>query len=135
VAGAEAPDPLPVPASLASDALALSMGVADLAQTSAAALREHGRALKERQLVTGRLADQAISLYGQAAVLARAVRVVEARGEEAAADELLLAQGTCRRLARRARAAVAGLRDNDDALTLKTVALLRGGGGLPGDPT
>jgi hypothetical protein len=30
---------------------------------------------------------------------------------------------------------VAGLRDNDDALTLKTVALLRGGGGLPGDPT
>jgi acyl-CoA dehydrogenase family protein 9 len=135
VAGAEAPDPLPVPAPLASDALALSMGVADLAQTSVAALRAHGQEVRQRQLVLARLADQAIALYGQAAVLARAVHVVQARGEAAAADELLLARGACRRLARRAREAVSGLRDNDDPLVTETAALLRRVGGLPGDPT
>jgi acyl-CoA dehydrogenase family protein 9 len=135
VAGAEAPDPLAVPAPLSSDALALSMGVADLAQSSAAALRAHGAAVRERQLVLARLADQAIALYGQAAVLARAVLVVESRGEQAAADELLLARGACRRLARRAREAVAALRDNDDELTLETAACLRRSGGLSGDPT
>ncbi|MHC5211349.1 MAG: acyl-CoA dehydrogenase family protein [Planctomycetota bacterium] len=139
VAGAEAPDPLPVPAPLSSDALALSMGVADLAQTSAAALREHGRGVQERQLVLARLADQAIALYGQLAVLARAMHVEEARGEEASADELLLAQGACRSIASRAREDVAGLGDNDDALVVEhddalvveTASMLRRSGGMP----
>jgi acyl-CoA dehydrogenase family protein 9 len=132
VSGAEAPAPLPVPEALQSEALALSLGAADLAQTAASALRAHGPALKERQLVLARLADQAIALYGQAAVLARASLGAPAGGDPSA--ELLLARGACRRLAARARAAVAALRDNDDTLLLETAALVRQTGGLPGEP-
>jgi acyl-CoA dehydrogenase family protein 9 len=130
-----APDPLPVPAPLLSEALALTLGTADLEQTAAAALAAHGPALKDRQLVLARLADQAIALYGQAAVLARAASVVESKGEEGAGAELLLARGACRRRARAARDAVAALRDNDDGLLLETAALVRRSAGLPGDPT
>ena len=130
-----APDPLPVPAPLRGEALALTLGTADLEQTAAAALAAHGPALKDRQLVLARLADQAIALYAQAAVLARAVAVVESKGEEGAAAELLLARGACRRRARAARDAVAALRDNEDGLLLETAALVRRAAGLPGDPT
>ena len=131
----EAPEPLPVPAALRHEALALTLGTADLGQSAAAALSAHGPKLKERQLVLARLADQAIALYAQAAVLARAASVVESKGEEAAADELLLAKGACRRRARAARDAVAALRDNDDDLLLQSAALVRRAAGLPGDPT
>ena len=131
----EAPEPLPVPAALRHEALALTLGTADLGQSAAAALSAHGPQLKERQLVLARLADQAIALYAQAAVLARAASVVESKGEEAAADELLLAKGACRRRARAARDAVAALRDNDDDLLLQSAALVRRAAGLPGDPT
>jgi hypothetical protein len=124
-----------VPAPLLSEALALTLGTADLEQTAAAALAAHGPALKDRQLVLARLADQAIALYAQAAVLARAASVVESKGEEAAGAELLLARGACRRRARAARDAVAALRDNDDGLLLETAALVRRSAGLPGDPT
>jgi len=89
----------------------------------------------DRQLVLARLADQAIALYAQAAVLARAASVVESKGEEGAAAELLLARGACRRRARAARDAVAALRDNEDGLLLETAALVRRAAGLPGDPT
>jgi acyl-CoA dehydrogenase family protein 9 len=131
----EAPDALPVPEPLRHEALALTLGVADLSQAAAAALAEHGARLKERQLVLARLADQAIALYAQAAVLARATSVVESLGEQAAADELLLAKGACRRRAKAARDAVAALRDNDDGLLLETASLVRRAAGLPGDPT
>jgi len=135
VSGAEAPDPLPAPAALAAESLALSMGVADLTQCAVAALRRHGRDLPERQLVLAALADQAIALYGQVAVLARATRDVARRGsEEAATDELLLARGACRRLAERARLAVASLRDKDDDLRLSAADLVCRGGGLPTEP-
>ncbi|HTE06812.1 MAG TPA: acyl-CoA dehydrogenase family protein [Planctomycetota bacterium] len=132
--GAEAPDPMPVPAPLRSEALALSLGTADLVQATTAALVAHGPALKDRQLVLAALADQAIALYGQAAVLARAKDVVASRGEEAAADELLLARGACRRLSALARSAVASLRDNDHDLLLGAADLARRHTGLPGDP-
>jgi len=131
--GAEAPDLLPLPASLQSEALALSIGATDLAVCSVEALRRHGKALKDRQLVQAALADIALALYGQCAVLSRAASVVEQRGEAAAADELLLARAACRRLARRGRAAVASLRDNDDDLLLEAADLVRRSGGLPGD--
>lgn len=133
VSGAEAPDPMVVPAPLQSESLALSMGVADLAQSSAAALREHGDQIASRQLVLAGLADQCIALYAQAAVLSRACAAVDARGEQDAADELLLARGSCRRLSSRARAAVSALRDNDDELLMQTAALVRRCGGLPGE--
>jgi acyl-CoA dehydrogenase family protein 9 len=135
ISGAEAPDPWPVPAPLQADALALSMGVAELAQAGAAALRAHGPALHDRQLVLGRLADQAIALYGQLAVLSRAVSVVEAQGEQAAGHELLLARGATRRLARAARASSSALRDNDDEVLLKTAAAVTSAGGLPAHRT
>ncbi len=132
LSGAEAPDPLDVPAPLQGDALALSMGVADLAQAVGKAIQAHGRELGERQLVMGALADQAIALYGQVAVLARARAQVESQGEEAAADELLLARGACRRMARRARAASGGLRDHDDEVLLQTARAVTAAVGMPG---
>jgi len=131
-AGAEAPELLPVPSALRAEALALSMGVTDLAVTSVEALRRHGTAIRDRQLVLAALADQALVLYAQCAVLSRAASAAE-EGGEAAADELLLARAACRRLARRARAAVASLRDNDDDLLLQSADLVRRAGGLPGE--
>lgn len=133
ITGAEAPDPLPVPAPLQAEALALSMGVADLCQTTAAAVREHGKALRARQLVAAGLADQALALYGQAAVLSRAAAVLEAEGEQTAEAELTLARGACRLLSRQARAAKERLRDHDDELLFRTAALIRDQGGLPGE--
>jgi len=82
--------------------------------------------------VQAALADQALALYGQCAVLSRATTLVQERGEAACADELLLARATCRRLARRGRGAVASLRDNDDDLLLQAADLVRRSG-LPGD--
>jgi len=133
VSGAEAPDPMVVPSALQSESLALSMGIADLAQSSAAALRAHGKQIASRQLVLEKLADQAIAVYAQAAVLSRACSVVDAVGEDDGSDELLLARGSCRRLSARARAAVSSLRDNEDELLMDTAALVRRHGGLPGD--
>jgi acyl-CoA dehydrogenase family protein 9 len=133
VSGAEAPVPMEVPSALQSESLALSMGVADLAQSSAAALRAHGKDIARRQLVLEKLADQAIAVYAQAAVLSRACTVVDERGEDDAADELLLARGSCRRLSARARSAVSSLRDNEDELLMETAALVRRHGGLPGE--
>ncbi len=122
VRGSEAPDPIEVPAALQRDALGLSMGIATLAQTSAAALAEHGKDVGAKQLVMAALADQVLALYAQMAVLSRAKLVVEAKGEEGAAAELLLARGACRRMAARAKAAADSLRDPDVGLLLETAA-------------
>ena len=130
--GAEAPDLLPVPAALQAEALALSIGATDLAVGAVDAQRRHGATLKDRQLVLAALADEALCLYAQTAVLSRATTVAEAGGP-GVEDELLLARATCRRLARRARSAVASLRDNDDDLLLQAADLVRRAGGLPGD--
>lgn len=122
VRGVEAPDPLEVPAPLQRDALGLSMGVATLAQSAAKALAEHGADLGKRQLVLGALTDQVLALYAQMAVLSRAKLVVEQKGEDGAARELLLARGACRRMAARAKAAADSLRDPDVGLLLETAA-------------
>jgi acyl-CoA dehydrogenase family protein 9 len=124
IGGAEAPDPLPVPDALRSESLALSMGVSELAVTTARAVRAHGKDLRSRQLVCAALSDQAQAVYAQVAVLSRAAAVVEAEGEEAAADELLMARGSCRRLSRAAREASGRLRENDDDLTVATAELV-----------
>lgn len=133
LSGAETIEPLDVPGPLQPDAVALSMGVSELARSAARAAEEHGKALRERQLVAAALTDQAMALYGQIAVLSRAASVVESDGEEAAADELLLARGACRHLARSGRAAAARLRDNDDPLLLQTAQLVTRLGGMPGE--
>ncbi|MGQ0552679.1 MAG: acyl-CoA dehydrogenase family protein [Planctomycetota bacterium] len=130
----EPPEPLAMPAALRSEALGLSLGVADLSRNARQAVAAYGAALRERQLVLARLADQALALYAQAAVLARARSAVDSQGEAACADELLLARGASRRLARRAREAATALRDNEDELLAPTAALVRRAGGLPGDP-
>ncbi|MFT7462899.1 MAG: acyl-CoA dehydrogenase family protein 9 [Pseudohongiellaceae bacterium] len=133
LSGAEAPEPLKVPAGLRTEALALSMGVADLAQCAAAAVEAHGTKLRERQTVAAGLADIASALYAQLAILSRAQTVVDRDGAEASAGELLLAKSSCRRQSRRARAAVSALRDNDDVLLFETAAAVREWGGLPGE--
>lgn len=133
LSGAEAPEPLAVPSGLRTEALALSMGVADLAQCAAAAVEEHGKALRQRQTVAAALTDLATALFAQLAILSRAQTLVERDGESAAADELILAKGACRQQSRRARAAASALRDNDNALLFETAAAVREWGGLPGE--
>jgi acyl-CoA dehydrogenase family protein 9 len=131
--GAEAPDPLPVPDALRSEALALSMSVSELAVSAGRAVREHGKAIREEQLVAAALTDQAIGAFGQAAVLSRATALHEdARGADLEA-ETLLAQGACRRLARLGRRAAETLRDNDHPILLKTAGLVTRLGGMPGE--
>ncbi|GJM22866.1 MAG: acyl-CoA dehydrogenase [Planctomycetota bacterium] len=131
--GREAPDPLPVPEALQAESLALSMGVADLAQAAAKLAAEHGKAIRGEQLACAALADMTLATYAQAAVLSRAAAVVDAEGEEAAAQELLLAKGACRRLARRGREAAGRLRDHDNELLFKTAEAVSELGGLPGE--
>jgi len=133
ISGSEGPDPLPVPAALQAEALALAMGGSELAVSTARAVQQHGKGLRARQLVCAALSDQAMAIYAQAAVLSRASAVFESLGEEAAADELLLAQGACRRQSRAARAASDRLRDNDDELLVTTAELVSRLGGPLGE--
>jgi acyl-CoA dehydrogenase family protein 9 len=109
-------------------------GAADLEQTGAAALPRTGRRSRTASSSSraGRPGHRALRAGRRAA---RAPSVVESKGEEGAAAELLLARGACRRRARAARDAVAALRDNEDGLLLETAALVRRAAGLPGDPT
>lgn len=135
--GAEAPDPMPVPDALRAEALGLSMAVSELAVSAGKAVREHGKAIRQEQLVAAALTDQALAAYGQAAVLARAATLAEQGaavvGEERLEQELLLAQGACRRLARAGRRASESLRDNDHPILLKTAGLVARLGGMPGE--
>ena len=132
LAGSEAPDPLPVPDELRQEALGLSMAVSELAVSTTKAVQEHGKALRAEQLVAAALADQALAAYAQAAVLARATTVKES-GQAGWEDELLLAQGACRRLQRQGKAAADSLRDHDRPILLKTAGLVTRWGGMPGE--
>ena len=80
-----------------------------LAEVSEHALRHHRKELLERELVVARLANTGIELYAIASVLARASQATTDRGEEAAADDLLLARtftvDAVRRVRRELRAA------------------------------
>jgi len=120
-----------VPQPLQVDAVALAMGTTGLAQSAATAMKKHGKAIGDRQLALADLSDQAMSLLGQAAILSRAGRAIEEQGEEASAPEIVLAQGACRRLARRARDAAHSLRDNDYELLLRAAASVSDHGGMP----
>lgn len=135
VAGMETADPLPVPPALRSEALALSLGVAELAQGAAAVCRRTGGDLRRRHELVAALSDLALSLYGQMAVLARATTRLEQQGEEAAADELVLARGAARYLAGEGRAAAARLRDAEAeaAAIAQTAAAVRRLGGPLGE--
>jgi len=125
VAGAEAPDPLAVPAALGTEAVGLSMGVTGLASSAARAVRAHGPAMAERQLDLARLADQAVALFSTAAILSHAA----ARGDEAT---LLLARGAARRQLARARAANSAMADNDDETLIEAARAVSEHAGLPG---
>ena len=135
LSGAEAPDPLPVPDALRAESLALSMAVSELSVAAGKAVQEHGKALREEQLVAAALTDLALCTYGQAAVLSRAATLAAQDGfpAESLEQELLLAQGACRRLARQGRKASESLRDNDHPILLKTAGLVTRLGGMPGE--
>jgi len=135
LSGAEAPDPLPVPDALRAESLALSMAVSELSVAAGKAVQEYGKALREEQLVAAALTDLALCTYGQAAVLSRAATLAAQDGfpAESLEQELLLAQGACRRLARQGRKASESLRDNDHPILLKTAGLVTRLGGMPGE--
>ena len=135
LSGAEAPDPLPVPDALRAESLALSMAVSELSVAAGKAVQQHGKALREEQLVAAALTDLALCTYGQAAVLSRAATLAAQDGfpAESLEQELLLAQGACRRLARQGRKASESLRDNDHPILLKTAGLVTRLGGMPGE--
>jgi acyl-CoA dehydrogenase family protein 9 len=88
-----------------------------LARKSEAVLRWYGAEISEHELIQGRLADMLMDMYCLAAVLSRATRSLEHKGEAGAQEEETLLVKTFAREARqRLLRNAASIDENDDAL-------------------
>jgi len=120
--------PVGVHQALAKQAAAVGEQVARLRDRAEAALRRHGSAVQEAQLVQRRLADAASGITAQTAVLSRATAALE-RGAPAADDERRLAIGFCAQSARDVARHLRGLEVNDDDHVARLGAATRASGG------
>lgn len=120
--------PVGAHAALARQASAVGEQVGRLRERAEAALRRHGSAVQEAQLVQRRLADAASGITAQTAVLARATAALEAGGPDAD-DERRVAIGFCAQSAREVGRQLRGLEVNDDAHVGRLAAATRASGG------
>jgi acyl-CoA dehydrogenase family member 9 len=93
---------------------AVSDQVKDLRGVTESLLREHKREIVERQFAQKRLADSIADIYAQIAVLSRVTRIFEDQGVEPSGQERYIAETFCTRAARRVRARLGQISDNDD---------------------
>lgn len=105
-----------------SEAVMFEDGALGLSREAERVLRKHGTAIAQRQFVQRRLAEVAIDLYTLVAVISRASRAIEQRGEEGARRELDLTLGVGRLLAPRLRDRLQEMERETDEL-LKAIAL------------
>lgn len=120
-----------VDASLASQAAAISRGVATFQGCVDGALVKYGKGIIDQQLVVQRLANMAIDLYGALAVVSRASAAVREKNEHAD-HEVMLARSFVRQAVERvgvnARELARGAKANGDADVLKTAEEVLGAG-------
>ena len=113
---------------LARQASAVGDQVGRLRERAEGALRRHGSAVQEAQLVQRRLTDAASGITAQTAVLARATAALEAGGPDAD-DERRVAIGFCAQSAREVGRQLRGLEVDDDAHVGRLAAATRASGG------
>jgi acyl-CoA dehydrogenase family protein 9 len=77
-------------------------------------LREHKGGIVERQFAQKRIADSIADIYAQFAVLSRVTRIFEDQGVEPSGQERYIAETFCTRAARRVRARLRQISENDD---------------------
>jgi acyl-CoA dehydrogenase family protein 9 len=120
--------PVGVHPQLARAASEVGDQVSQLRERAEGALRRHGKAVQEAQLVQKRLAEAASGIYAQTAVLSRASAALE----EARADsdaERRLAVGFCKQSARQVARQLRALEVNDDRHVTALAAATRASGG------
>jgi alkylation response protein AidB-like acyl-CoA dehydrogenase len=100
--------------SLAVETSLFEDGVTQLAKAADRILRKYGKGIIGQQLVTRRLADIMIDLFGLAAVLSRVSTRIEDHGESAAASEREIVRAFARDAKRRIDRCFAGIDDNED---------------------
>ena len=96
-------------------------------------LRRHGSNIAEMQYTQKRMADLAIDLYALGAVVARATRAIERRGEEGSRREIDLASVFASSAKRRMAENVAAMDENDDELRKSIAQRTCTDGGYPLD--
>lgn len=97
-------------------------GSIGLARETERVLRKHGTAIAQRQFVQRRMAEVAIDLYTLVAVISRASRTIEVRGEEGARREVDLTLGVGRLVSPRLRERLNEMERDTDEL-LKAIAV------------
>ncbi len=101
---------------LSREAVIFEEFVGELATTTEAVLRKHGRQIAEMQFTQRRIADMAIDLFGIAACISRTTRAIERRGEEGARREIDLTAVFTAGAHRRLRRQMSDFQKNDDEL-------------------
>jgi acyl-CoA dehydrogenase family protein 9 len=96
-------------------------------------LRKHGKKVVDREYQQERLADVAIDLYAQIAILSRVTASITAKGEEKASGELELARWFCHEAKHRMVGNLKALDRNRDGLTTSISDRVYEAGGYPYD--
>ncbi len=118
---------------LAREAVCFEEYTGHLAKSVDKVLRRHGKMIAEMQYTQKRTADVAIDLYAIAAVIARATRAIERRGEEGSRREIDLASVFVASAKRRMAENVAAMDENDDELRKAIAQKTCSDGGYPLD--
>jgi acyl-CoA dehydrogenase family protein 9 len=92
----------------------LEKHVRELATATERAILKHRKEIIHRQLVVERLANMAIELFATACVLSRTQGIIDERGEDGCARELVLCDLFCVEAGRRVRAAREALDSRED---------------------
>lgn len=116
-----------------AEAVLFEDGVLGLARETERVLRKHGTAISTRQFVQRRIAEVAIDLLTLAAVLARASRAIDKRGESGAARDIELTVGIGRLLGPRLRDRLNEMERETDELLKAIAARTYDEGGLDFD--
>ncbi len=87
----------------------------DLARSVAAVLKEHGKAIAEREFLQQRISDSVIDLYAMICCVSRTDRLVQEKGPEGASRGMLLCRLFCDGARRRIRNHLGMVSENNDA--------------------
>jgi len=88
--------------------------VKELRDVTESLLRKHKREIVDRQFAQKRLADSIADIFAQVAVLSRVTQIFEDQGVEPSGQERYIAETFCTRAARRVKARLQQVSENDD---------------------
>ncbi len=113
---------------VSKQAEAVADQVKRLRAVSEGLLREHRKAIVERQFQQKRLSDAVSDIFAQVALLSRVTAILEDQGPEVSGQEIYIAETFCSRAAGRVKRALDQIEDNDDErmVAIAKLALKRG---------